>query len=186
MVSVNRTIYPICCERSHCFGAFFLPPFLVHCWACFGDRFLKTSFELCSNLRYSCVTCIILSNSCNFFPACLIYSPFVALSIFVTLSIFRRLIKLLSFSHPLLSIHLLRYLATYKCTCCTHHKHHSQSCLIARTLSAPIHLFNSPGVFGHRAILTMGGGGSRHGSGFSRRKTCNLQPLSRKLWQVCW
>ncbi len=40
------------------------------------------------------------------------YSPFVALSIFVTLSIFRRLIKLLSSSHPLLSTHFLLYLRT--------------------------------------------------------------------------
>ncbi len=31
------------------------------------------------------------------------------------------------------------------------------SSLIVGTLSAPIYLSNSPGIFGHRAILTMGG-----------------------------
>ncbi len=46
--------------------------------------------------------------------------------------------------------------APYKCTCYTHHKHNFLSCLIVRTLSAPICLSNSPGVFGHRAILICG------------------------------
>ncbi len=46
--------------------------------------------------------------------------------------------------------------APYKCTFCTHHKYNAHSCLIVRTLSAPIHLSNSPGVFGHRAILMWG------------------------------
>ncbi len=45
----------------------------------------------------------------------------------------------------------------YKCTCCTHHKHNSYSHLIMRTLSALIYGSNPPGVFGHSAILTMGG-----------------------------
>ncbi len=35
-------------------------------------------------------------------------------------------------------------------------KHNSYSHLIVCTLSAPIHFPNSTGVFGHRAILTMG------------------------------
>ncbi len=48
------------------------------------------------------------------FPACFIYTPFVILSIFVALSNFRRLIKLLSSSHPFLSTQLLRYLRTLK------------------------------------------------------------------------
>ncbi len=33
----------------------------------------------------------------------------------------------------------------------------SLSCLIVCTLSTPIYLSNSPGVFGHRAILIWGG-----------------------------
>ncbi len=46
--------------------------------------------------------------------------------------------------------------APYKCTCCTPHKHNSLSCLIVRTLSAPIHFPNSTCVFGHSAILIWG------------------------------
>ncbi len=41
----------------------------------------------------------------SLFPACVIYSPFVALSIFVVLSNLCRIIKLLPSSHPLLSTH---------------------------------------------------------------------------------
>ncbi len=122
----------------------------------------RATQRICSNPRYSCVTFFILSNICNFSQLVLpILSthPLFALSNFATLSIFRRLVKLLSVSHPLLSIHFLRYLATYKCTRCTHNKHNSLSCLIASTLSAPIDLTNPPGVFGHRAILIMGGSG---------------------------
>ncbi len=66
-----------------------------------------------SNPRYSWVTYFILSNICNFSQlvlSILSTHPLFVLSIFVTLSIFRRLIKRLSSSHPLLSIHLLRYL----------------------------------------------------------------------------
>ncbi len=39
------------------------------------------------------------------FPACVIYSPFVTLSIFAVLSNLFRIIKLLPSSHPLLSTH---------------------------------------------------------------------------------
>ncbi len=63
----------------------------------------------CNNQRYSWVTCFILSNICNFSQlvlSILSTHPLFALSIFVTLSIFRRLIKLLSSSRALLSIHL--------------------------------------------------------------------------------
>ncbi len=126
--------------------------------------------SLCSNPQYSWVTYFILSNFLKLFPACLIYSPLVALSIFVTLSIFRRLIKLLAFSHTLLSTRFFIYsliYVPYKCTCCTHHKHNSYSHLIVRTLCAPIYLSNSPGVFGHCAILILGG--SSHGWGFPHR-----------------
>ncbi len=84
------------------------------------------------------------------FPGCLIYSSCVALSIFVVLS---------NFCHFLTPCYLFTFYviyAPYKCTCCTHHKHNSLSCLIVHTLSAPIYLSNSPGVFGHRAILIWG------------------------------
>ncbi len=53
-----------------------------------------------------------------------------------------------------------------KIKCDTTHNN-SLSCLIVRTLSAPIYLSNSPGVFCHRAILTMGG--SDRGWGFPHR-----------------
>ncbi len=46
----------------------------------------------------------------------------------------------------------------------------SLSCLIVRTLSAPIHISNSPGVFGHSDM-----GRSRHGWGFSQRTSETLQ-----------
>ncbi len=79
---------------------------------------------------------------------------------FVTLSIFRRLTLCY-----LLTFYVIY--TPYKCTYCTHHKHNPLSRLIVRTLSAPIDLSNSPGVFGHRAILTLGG--SDRGWGFPHR-----------------
>ncbi len=66
----------------------------------------------CSNPRYSWVTYFILSNICNVSQLVLSISSthtLFALSIFVTLSIFHRLINLLSSSHPLWSFHFLRY-----------------------------------------------------------------------------
>ncbi len=133
-----------------------------------------------------------VSNLCDLiqllqlFPACFMHTPFVTLSMFVALSNFRRLINLLSFSHPFLFIHFFTLsthpiYAPYKCTCCTHHKHKSLPCLIVRTLSAPIYLYKSPGVIGQRAILTMGG--SDRGWGFSRRTICYpIRPLSRHFY----
>ncbi len=47
-------------------------------------------------------------------------------------------------------------------------KHNSLAFLVVRTLSAPIYLPNPPGVFGHRAILTVRGGLDR-GWGFPHR-----------------
>ncbi len=44
----------------------------------------------------------------------------------------------------------------YLRTCTLHHTHNSNSCLIVRTLSTPIYLSYSPGVFGHRTILIWG------------------------------
>ncbi len=76
---------------------------------------VQVGANVCSNPRYSWVTYFILSNICNFSQlvlSILSTHPLFALSIFVTLSIFRRLIKHLSSSRPLLSIHFLRYLLT--------------------------------------------------------------------------
>ncbi len=75
--------------------------------------FNSTVGRRCSNPRYLWVTYFILSNICYFSQlvlSILSTHPLFALSIFVTLSIFRRLIKFLSSSRPLLSIHFLRYL----------------------------------------------------------------------------
>ncbi len=72
---------------------------------------------ICSNPRYSWVTYFILSNICYFSQlilSILSTHPLFPLSIFVTLSVFRRLNKRLSFSCPLLSIHFLRYYLTLK------------------------------------------------------------------------
>ncbi len=152
-----------------------------------GQKELPIKLKVCSSPRYSWVTYFILSNICNFSQ--LVFSilsthTLFALSIFVSLSIFSRLIKLMSVSQPLLSIHFLRYLATYKCTRCAHHKHNSFSCLIVRTLSAPIYPSNSPGVFGHRAIPTMGGGGSDRGWGFPHRTNRSYHRLSKSPRQI--
>ncbi len=128
-----------------------------------------------SNLSY-------LIKLMHLLPAFFIYTPFVTLSLFVALSNFRRLIELLSFSHPLLSIHFLRYLATYKCTCCTHHKQNAYSRLIVRTLSAPIHLSNPTGVVGHRAILIWGDRDMAGGFLEDQPATFTLKRRRQYLW----
>ncbi len=79
-------------------------------------------------------------------------------------------VVLSNFCHFLALFNLLTFYVIYipyKCTYCTHHKHNTLSCLIVRTLSAPIYLSYSSGVFDHRAILTMGG--SDRGWGFPHR-----------------
>ncbi len=101
---------------------------------------------------------------------------------FVALSNFCHLIKLLSFSHPLLSIYFLRYLTTYKCTCCPHHKQNAYSRLIVRTLSAPIHLSNPTGVFGHRAILIWGDRDMAGGLLEEQPVTFKLKRRRQYLW----
>ncbi len=115
--------------------------------ACFEHNHhgVEIRSDVCSNLRYSWVTCLILSNFYNFSQLVLSTHPLLLYTIFVTLSNFCHLIKLLSFSHPLLSIYVLRYLTTYKCTCWTHHKQNAYSRLIVRTISAPIHHFDLGG-----------------------------------------
>ncbi len=88
-------------------------------------------------------------------------------SLYQILSPYHSFVVLSNFCHLLAPCYLFTFyviISPYKCTYCTHHKqHNSFFCLIVRTLSALIYISNSPGVFGHRAILTMGG--SRHGWG---------------------
>ncbi len=52
-----------------------------------------------------------------------------------------------------------------------------------RTLRAPIHFFNSKGVFGYRAILIWGE--SKHGWGFSPRAKWHLDSLN-DLFQIIY
>ncbi len=126
----------------------------------------------CSDLCY-------LIKLLQHFLAYFIDTPFVTLSPFDALSNFFRLIELLSFSHPLLSIQFLRYLRT----CCTHRKHNTLSRLNVRTLSAAIHFSNSPGVVPscHSDYR-----GSRHGWGFSRRTTSYFPAEIFTRWDVLW
>ncbi len=134
----------------------------------------------CSNLQVSVSNLCYLIKLLKLFPTCQ-YSPFVVLSTFVISSNLYHLIKLLSFSHPFLFTHFCVIYTSYKCTCCTHHKHNSFFCLIVRTLSALIYVSNPPGVFGHRAILTMGG--SDRSWGFPHRTNRNVlqPPIGRSL-----
>ncbi len=83
-------------------------------------------------------TLCYFTNVCRLIKLSSSYQPFVIFSPFVIYSLFYVIY------------------ASYKCTCCTHHKHKSLSCLIVHTLSTPIYLPNSPSVFGHRAILMWG------------------------------
>ncbi len=91
-------------------------------------------------------------------------------SLYQILSPYQSFVVLSNFCHLLAPCYLFTFyviISPYKCTYCAHHKHNSFSCLIVCTLSAPIHFPNSTGVFGHRAILTMGG--SDRGWGFPHR-----------------
>ncbi len=129
--------------------------------------FLCPSGGSVATLEYLWVICIILSNFCNFSRLILSTHPLV---LYQCLSPYQTFVVLSIFCHLLTLSYLFaffRYLRTLKCTCTTHHTHNSLSCLIVRTLSAPVYLSYSPGVFGHRAILTMGG--SDRGWGFPHR-----------------
>ncbi len=127
-------------------------------------RWLRpTSFlrrEPCSNPRYSWVTYFILSTFCSFSQLVLstyplwLYQFLSPYQSFVVLSIFCHLLTLSYLFTFLRYIYI--YIYIYKCTCTTHQTHNSLPCLIVRTHSAPIYLSNSPGVFGHRAILMWG------------------------------
>ncbi len=91
------------------------------------------------------------------------------------LSLYQSFVVLSNFCHLFAPCYLFTFyviFSSYKFTYCTHNPHNSLSCLIVRTLSAPIYLSNPPGVFGHRAILLWGG--SRHGWGFSLRISVTL------------
>ncbi len=110
-----------------------------------------------SNPRYSWVTYFIWSNFCNFSQLVLSTHP---LLLYQFLSPYQSFVVLSNVCHLLAPCYLFTFcviFSPYKCTCCTHHTHNALSCFIVRTLSAPIQFPNSPGVFGHRAILTMGG-----------------------------
>ncbi len=113
----------------------------------------------CSNPRYSWVTYFILSNFCNFSQLVLSILSTHPFSLYQILSPYQSFVVLSNFCHLLAPCYPLTFyviISPYKCTYCTHHKHNSLSCFTVRTLSAPIYLSYSPGVFGHRAILTMG------------------------------
>ncbi len=78
-------------------------------------------------------------------------------SLYHFLSPYQSFVVLSNVCHLLAPCYLFTFyviISPYKCTCCTYHKNNNSfSCLIVRTLSAPIYLSNSPGVFAHRAIL---------------------------------
>ncbi len=81
-------------------------------------------------------------------------------SLYQFLSLYQSFVVLSNICHLLAPCYLFTFyviFSFYKFTYCTHHKHNSLSCSIERTLSALIQFPNSPGVFGHRAILLWGG-----------------------------
>ncbi len=132
-----------------------------------ADLWLAVTMRRCSNRRYSWVTYFILSNLCYFSQLVLSTHP---LLLHQFLSPYQSFAVLSNFCHLLALCYLLAFYfiyVPYKCTCCTHDKHNSYSRLIVRTLSAPIYLSNSPGVFGHRAILIWGGGRDMSGGIFA-------------------
>ncbi len=73
--------------------------------------------------------------------------------------------------------------APYKCTSCTTPQttQLSLSRLIERTHSAPIHLPNSTGIFGHRAILVWG---DRDITGVFSEKQTNILTLLPKSLEI--
>ncbi len=123
------------------------------------------------------MTYFILSNFYNFSQLVNTH-PFL---FYQLLSSHQSFIILSNFCHLLAPCYLLTFyviFSSYKFTYCTHHKHNSLLRLIVRTLSAPIQFPNSTAVFGHRAILTMGG--SDRGWGFLIEQTDMLYELWRK------
>ncbi len=90
-------------------------------------------------------------------------------SLYQFLSPYQSFVVLSNFCHLLAPCYLITFyviFSSYKCTA-VHTTHNSFSCLIVRTLSAPIQLSYSPCAFGQRAILTIGG--SDRGWGFPHR-----------------
>ncbi len=102
----------------------------------------------------------LLEAGVTFYPTQMAMFRFTIEALFLLiLSPYQSFVVLSNFCHLLAPCYLFTFYVMYtphKCTCCTHHEHNSLSCLIVRTLSAPIYLSNSPGVFGHRAILIWG------------------------------
>ncbi len=138
-------------------------PWFPRRWQCqhrLSDRVLGWKWQ-CSSPRSSWVLYVILSNFYNFSQLVNTHPHlFKPLSSYQTFSLY----------HFLTLSYLLTFCViytSYKWTCCTHHRHNSLSCLFVRTVSAQIHLSYSQGVFGRRAILTMGG--SDRGWGFPHR-----------------
>ncbi len=104
------------------------------------------------------------------------------LSFIIFLSPNQTFIVLSNICHFRILCYLLTFYVIYaptKCTFCTHHTHNALSSLIVGTLSEPIHIPNSPGVFGHRAVLTMGGSG-RGWKFFSHRTNRYFSPSNCK------
>ncbi len=122
------------------------------------------TYGICSNLFG--VTCITLSNFCNFSQFVLSTHPVL---LYQLLSPYHTSVILSNFCHFLTTCYLFTFYvsyAPYNCTLCTHHKQNSYSRLTVRTLSAPIHFPNSTDVSGHRAILIWGDRGMA--GGFSK------------------
>ncbi len=137
---------------------------------------------MCSNYRYSWVTYFILSNFCNFSQ--FVYSNHPLL-LYYFLSPYQSFVVLSNFCHRLTLCYLLIFYliyAPYKCTCCAHHKHNSLSCLVMRTLSAPIYLTNSPAVFGQSAILIWGD--RDMAGGFHEEQPDTLQMVFFKVLKI--
>ncbi len=140
---------------------------IAHVWLLQLFLYLKFQFSVfkknkgfqigtVATFEYLRVIYVILSNFYNFSQLVNTHP----LLFYQLLSSHQTFLILSNFCHFLTLSYLLTFYfiyTSYKCTCCTHHKHNALTCLIVRTLSAPIYLSNSPGVFGHRAILTMGG-----------------------------
>ncbi len=127
---------------------------------------------MCSNPRVSVSNLFYLIKLLQLFPAYFIYTPFVTLSMFVALSNFRRLINLLSSSHPLLSVHFFTLSTNLLNVPSQHITHTTLSPVLSCARSLRQYTFpNSIGVMGRRATLMWGDRGMA-GCFSPRRKWC--------------
>ncbi len=112
--------------------------------------------KACSNLEYSWVTWVILSNFCPFSSLCYLHTLcyFINFCHLIKLSLSYQTFVIFSscliYSHFTLSTHPTNVPELHT------KQHNSLFRRVGRTSSAPIHLSNSTGVFGHRAILIKG------------------------------